>query len=40
VPAHLRPSFGEMEKHCKQASAGVAPAESAEANAEMADAPA
>jgi chemotaxis protein MotA len=41
VPARLRPSFGEMEKHCKQTSAGVAAAEpSAEANAEMADAPA
>ncbi len=41
IPAHLRPSFNEMEKHCKQSSAGAAPAEaSAEANAEMADAPA
>jgi chemotaxis protein MotA len=40
VPAHLRPSFNEMEKHCKQSS-GVASAESsAAANAEMADAPA
>ena len=41
VPAHLRPSFGEMEKHCKQSAAGGAPADaSAQTNAEMADAPA
>ncbi len=40
VPAHLRPSFNEMEKHCKQASGAAAAAEpSAEKNAEMAEAP-
>ncbi len=40
IPAHLRPSFNEMEKNCKQAAAGAAAEASAEANAEMADAPA
>jgi hypothetical protein len=24
VPAHLRPSFSEFEKHCKQSSASAA----------------
>jgi len=29
VPAHLRPSFVELEKHCKQTGANAAPAEAA-----------
>lgn len=39
VPAHLRPSFAEFEKHCKQ-SAAAPPAESAPAEAPAAEAPA
>ena len=38
VPAHLRPSFNELEKHCKQA--GGAAEASTQANTEMAEAPA
>ncbi len=39
IPAHLRPSFSEMEKHCKQSS-GAAAETAAEKNAEIAEAPA
>ncbi len=34
IPAHLRPSFAEFEKHCKQSSAAAAPAADAAPAAE------
>jgi len=36
VPAHLRPSFSEFEKHCKQSGGAAAAAAPAEAQAEAA----
>lgn len=38
VPGHLRPSFAEFEKHCKQSAAPVAAPEGAPANGEPAPA--
>jgi len=40
VPAHLRPSFNEMEKHCKQSAAAAATDAAPEAAAEAAAEPA